>query len=262
MPKLGKRKSLASRHARRKKRFAPKKKGTKEIRRIARMEIDRNVETKQSLQTSVDGTEVLHNNFVTLNSTLLQTTPGVTDPNTNAISNRVGDEIMLKGVSIKMMIELNERYSDVTCRLLVVKCAKGDAPTRITLFNNLTGNKMIDTINTERYTIIARQTFKIKAPNTGTLGSSPGGQYLGGGLNHADDVNVVLSRATKIVKMWIPGKKFSRTGKIIYENATSQVKFFDYHVLLYAYSNYSTLQDMFFVARVNDYIQQIYFKDA
>jgi len=40
--------------------------------------------------------------------------------------NRIGDEITLKGISLKFMVELNERYSDVTFRMFVVKKAKDD----------------------------------------------------------------------------------------------------------------------------------------
>ena len=66
-----------------------------------------------------------------------------------------------------MMVELNERYSDVTFRLVFVKCAKGDVPTRDSLFTGSSGNKMLDYINKERYTVLAQKFFKIKAPNMG-----------------------------------------------------------------------------------------------
>jgi hypothetical protein len=49
---------------------------------------------------------------------------------------------------------------------------------------------------------------------------------------------------------------------IKYENESENVKFFDYHVLCYAYSNYTTSQDIYYVGRVNDYVQQMYYKDA
>jgi hypothetical protein len=62
-----------------------------------------------SNQSSADGTEITHNNFVTLNSTLLQTTTGVQDP-MSAANNRIGDRINLRGIKMSMMIELNERY--------------------------------------------------------------------------------------------------------------------------------------------------------
>lgn len=227
------------------------------VRRAVVKQVNKNLETKRGVQTSTDGVEIFHNNFVTLNSTVLSTTQGVEDPILTSLNNRIGDEINLKGVSIKMMVELNERYSDVTFRLLIVKCAKGDTPTRATLFTGLSGNKMIDTLNTERYTILTQKFFKIKAPNEGTssgMGAS--------GTAGATDANSLLSRATRVVKLWIDGKKFVKSGIIRYEQASSQPKFFDYHVLLYAYSNWSTLQDVYYVARVNDYVQQIYYKDA
>ena len=47
---------------------------------------------------------------------------------------RIGDEINLSGVSIKTMLESNERYSDVTFRVLVVRAAKGDVPNRANLW--------------------------------------------------------------------------------------------------------------------------------
>jgi len=228
------------------------------------------LEVKQAVSTVSDGTQIHHNNFITLDAHLLETTQGVKDPNTSHTECRIGDQITLRGCKIKMFVELNERYSDVTFRMLVVKCAKGDSPTRATLFNGLSGNKMLDTINKERYTIIFQKYFKIKAPNhslsSGVGGTNEVGTTLppsNAGIEYVAGNEVrTLSRATKIIKAWIPGKAFARNGVIQYENAGTQVKFHDYQVLLYAYSNYSTDQDIWYVARCNDYINQLYFTDA
>ena len=224
--------------------------------------VNRNIETKESCATVTDGVEILHNNFVLLDNTLLQTSQGTQDSPINHVSNRVGDEINLKSVTCKMMVEVNERYSDVTFRLMLVKSSRGDVPTRGTLFNGLTGNKMMDTINTERYSILKQRTFQMKqAPQSvvspteqvpGPLGS---GTYYGGAASQ-------LSRATKMVTICIPGKKFARNGKIVYDAGGTQQKFFDYNLVLYAYSNYSTAQDVYNIARVNDYIRIMKFKDA
>lgn len=219
--------------------------------------MSKTVETKHANYTSTDGPEIFHNNFVSLDNAVLKTTPGPFDPTLNNADCRIGDEINLRGVKFKMMVELNERYSDVTHKLLIVKAAKGDVPTRDTLFNGLSGNKMIDTINTERYTILASKTFKLKAPAQGT-----GGAVGVNGLANASDVNQLLSRATRIVTLWVPGKKFRKGGRIQYEQGSSQPKFFDYHVVLYAYSNWSCLQDVYYVSRVNDYVKTMYYKDA
>lgn len=239
------------------------------VRRAITKQFNKKVETKHCLYTAPDGTEILHNNFVTLSSALLATTQGVTDPDNTNTQCRIGDNINLRGVSIKMMLELNERYSDVTFRIIVVRCAKGDVPTRSTLFCGISGNKMLDRIANERYSIIAQKFIKMKAPNNSAVGNTgsssevttlglgnAGIEYPGGSYN-----NPSLSRATRLVKIWIPGTKFNKSGVIQYENNSSQVKFFDYYVLCYAYSNYTTLQDVWNVGRINDYFHELYFKD-
>jgi len=247
----------------------------KKIQAVVRKAIASNnkktLEVKTAVSTVSDGTQIYHNNFITLDGHLLETTQGVKDPNTSHTECRIGDQITLRGCKIKMFVELNERYSDVTFRMLVVKCAKGDSPTRATLFNGLSGNKMLDTINKERYTVLFQKYFKIKAANQSmadstaqstqagtTLPPTSSGIYYPAG----DRIINAASRATKIIKAWIPGKAFAKNGIIQYENNGHQVKFFDYQVLLYAYSNYSTDQDVFYVGRCNDYINQLYFTDA
>lgn len=247
------------------KKWIKKKASRPTVKKMIDRALNKNIETKKSLYSVADGTEVLHNNFVTLTSSLLSTTQGTADPNGSNTLNRIGDKVNLSGVSLKLMVELNERFSDVTFRVMVVKCARGDVPTRATLFNGFSGNKMMDTVNTERYTILTSKFIKMKAPNlsipypVGTGGLDPSGVYYN---NAGGTTENALSRATKIVKMWIPGKKFVRSGVLTYENASSNVKFFDYHVLMYAYSNYSTMQDMWNVGRVNEFISTMYFKDA
>lgn len=231
--------------------------------------MSKTVETKHANYTATDGMEIGHNGFVIMDNAILKTTPGPFDPTLNNADCRIGDEINLRGVKMKMMVELNERYSDVTYRLLVVKAAKGDTPTRDTLFNGLSGNKMLDTLNTERYSVIYQKYFKIKAPNPGAVSTDGSSTTIVNAVNNAGiyvgNTNQALSRATRIVNVWIPGKKFRRGGKIQYEQGSSQPKFFDYHALLYAYSNYSTLQDPpvgYYVGRLNDYVKTMYYKDA
>jgi hypothetical protein len=217
----------------------------------------RHIETKASVQSSTDGQQILHNNFITRTANILSTSQGTSDNATNSSLNRVGDEVHVKGVSIKMMLELNERYSMCTFRVFVVKAAKGDAPTKSTLFTGLSGNKMIDTINNERYTVVASKTCVIRQASTAI--DPQGVQTIGSGFAIGTSS---VSRATKIIKMWIPGKKFGRNGKVRYESGSTQVKFFDYHLLVYAYTNYDTAETVFNVGRVNDEVIQMFYKDA
>lgn len=253
----------------RKARAKPKKRfaGKAGIARVVNKMLKSKIETKVSTRTVSGFAPVTHNNFITMENAgqFFLTTQGTADPMTGT-GQRIGDEITMKGISFKMMLELNARYSDVTARLLVVKCAKGDVPTRANLFAGICGNKMIDKFNTERFTIVAQKYVKLKAPNMGTYGPEVGSlipPVENYGFNAANDTYQILSRATKIVSMYIPGAKFGRRGLIKYENAsTSQLKFFDYHFLVYAYANQSTNQDIVDVMLVNDFVKQIYYTDA
>lgn len=227
------------------------------------------VETKNSVTTSTDGVEISHNNFVVMDTNLLGTSQGVGDPMATGTDNRIGDEINLRGVSIKFMVELNERYADVTFRMFVVKKAKGDTLNSSTFFRGVSGNKMLDTINTERFTVIASKTFKLLAPGFGRRGGaalSLNGSGIDGGTDTGAFVTenaFLLSRATKIVKLYIPGSKIKKNRKIVYENSSTQPKFFDYQVILYAYSNYSTsTTEAWNVGRLNDYIRTLYYTDS
>lgn len=229
------------------------------VKRIVARAINKNIETKQSTTSSTDGVEILHNNFVTLDSTVLKTTQGLQDDTAlGQFANRIGDKIALKGVQFKMMLELNERYSDVTFRIMLIKASRGDTPTRATLFRQWSGNKMLDQINTERYTVLRTKYVKMLAPGMTASGTSWGTTTSGiyeGGVQ-------LTSRATRIVKFWVPGRKFVRSGIVKYDSGGETPKFFDFHLIVYAYSNYGTAQDVWNVGRVNDYVKHMYYKDG
>jgi hypothetical protein len=61
--------------------------------------------------------------------------------------------------------------------------------------------------------------------------------------------------------MWIPGNKFGKGGAITYENGSQNPKFFDYHLLVYSYSNHDT-NGTYFTGRVNDEVIRMFYKDA
>jgi len=233
------------------------------IQATVRRALARKVETKRSNFTSTDGVQISHNSFVNVDSKVLATTQGTSDPQNQATNNRIGDEIDLKGVAFKLMLEHQHRYSDTTFRILLVKSAKGDTPTTATLFNGLSGNKMMDTLNNERYTVIFSKYVKVSAPNSAAIDTIGGAGYVGSGLYNAT-ANTTFSPATKIVKFYIPAYKFvGKSGKVRYENGSDQVKFFDYNMLVYAYSSYATSDALAWqVGVVNEYIKVMYYKDA
>lgn len=235
----------------------------KTIQAAVRRTLFKNAETKQAQVSISDYQQIGHNNFITLDANILTTNQGVSDPSTGASQNRIGDEITLLKAKFCMMIELNERYSDVTYRILVVKSARGDIPSAATLFNGLSGNKMLDTINYERYSVLYQKWGKITAPSMG-LGGTSAMNTTGSGIygNAANPEFNYLSRATKIIKFSIPGNAFYPNGIVKYDNAGTDGKFFDFKVLIYAYSNYSTSELLGFnVLAVNDYYHLLEYKD-
>jgi len=106
--------------------------------------LTKTIETKSGVRQIADGTKYLRNNLYNISSNFMMTTLGISDSETS-IGNRIGDKISLSGVAFTMMLELNERYSDVTIRMFVVRSAKGDTPTTDTLWNRASCNKMLDT---------------------------------------------------------------------------------------------------------------------
>jgi hypothetical protein len=137
---------------------------------------------------------------------------------------------------------------------MLVRGAKGETFNRANLFKNIVDNKIIDQMNTERFTIVASKRMTIDASNAaanavGATGVPVNG--VGGGISG------------RPFSLWIPGSKFGRNGTIKYEDAsTSQVKFYDYRIVILAYDWYGTPQDLNNVGVLNSFYTKLYYKDA
>lgn len=179
---------------------------------------------------------------------------GAGDPMAQNQGNRIGDKITLKGMKIVGFFENALSRPKVYYRLMLIKCSKGDSITRATLFQNCSDNKMIDTINTERFTIIAQKIFNVTCANAGPTGVNAAGEIAGWTL---------AGNGTKVIRMWVPGRKFGKYGNVQYENGINgQVKFFDYRLVLVCYDWYGTPQDVNTVGKINELYTKVYFKDA
>lgn len=188
------------------------------------------------------------NPFITLSST--------SDPSQANAGGRIGDQINVKGMKIVGFLENSLGRPKVFYRVMLVRCAKGDTIDRTTLFKGDSDNKMIDVVNTERFTIVAQRRFTVSASNAqaNALNVINGEPYTTAGL---------AGIGTKVFNMWIPGRKFGKYGKIQYENgSTSQVKFYDYRVVILAYDWYGTPQDLNAIGKLNELYTKVYFKDA
>jgi len=223
----------------------------------------RTIETKESQERacSTGMQSISHNNvlvvqnqarFAALNPfTCSNGTGDAMDANNGT---RIGDQITLKGLSVKMMLENPVDRSNVYYRIMLIKCAKGDTIDRTTPFKNDSANKLMDVINTERFTIIAQKIVNLKTSNA--VGVSVG---LTGIPAAATNAGI----ATKLVTMWISGSKFGKNGNVQYENlSAAQVKFYDYRFVMLCYDWNGTPQDINAVGKLNDLIAKMYFKDA
>jgi hypothetical protein len=72
-----------------------------------------------------------------------------------------------KDYLFKFFVEGAINRSKVYFRFMLVKMAKGDTLNRTNLFKGIAGNKMIDQINTERFTIVAQKIINVTPPNPG-----------------------------------------------------------------------------------------------
>lgn len=224
--------------------------------------LERMIETKEGCIQSDNDVPLYHNNVrIVQNSAGAEFNPlfsqqGVQDPMGPNDARRVGDKISIKGIMLKAFFENALGRSKVWFRVMVIKKAKGDTIDRTTLFKQDTDNKMLDQVNTERFTIVAQRTFTIEAANPmassvaiGTSGLPVASGTAGG-------------QASKVIKMWLPGKKFGRNGNVVYEDGSSQPKFYDYRICIVSYDWFGTLQDINAVGRINELFTKIYYKDA
>lgn len=219
------------------------------------------IETKEGCRR-ITNIELPHNNLLVFNDAdgnvfnPFISAQATGDPMAAGGMNRIGDQITVKGLKFKFFVQGAMQRSKVYIKFFLVRMAKGDTLDRTTFFKNACGNKMIDQINTERFTLIASKQVSLTAanivaanysmisgvPTSGTAGGLPG--------------NAILD-------MWVPGRRFGRRGRVQYENnSTSQVKFYDYRLCAVAYDWNGTPQDVNNVGYINDGFVKIYFKDA
>ena len=228
------------------------------------------IETKEGCRKSSSNVNLPHNNITVVQANsggalnVFASSQAAGDP-MEATMNRVGDKISVKGIMVKGFLENAANRPRVHYRIMLLRGAKGETFDRSTIFKGDADNKIIDQVNTERFTIVAQKVFNIGVSNPYAFGVvSAAGEPK---VNTGPDVTNVTAHpgaiGTKVFKMWIPGRKFGTYGSVQYENAsTTQVKFYDYRLVILAYDWYGTPQDVNNVGKINELYCKIYFKDA
>jgi len=218
----------------------------------------RMIETKESTQTTGTMVNLAHNNVTIIQSggadlNVFKTYNATDDPMAG-VGSRIGDQVSIRGIKIMFFFENALERSKVFYRFMLLRCPRGIAPSRANLFKGDSGNKMIDAVNTERFTIVWQNTFTIN------VGNQPGNSTTLAGVPF--QTITMAGQGTRIVKAWIPGKKFGRNGTIQYENGGVDVKFYDYKLVVVAYDWGGTPQDINNVGKINEGYTKIFYKDA
>jgi len=194
------------------------------------------------------------------NANMFSRTSGTDDPMGVSALKIIGDSCCIRGVKAKFMIENSLARPKVYYRLMLLKGPRGAV--FWDCFKGISGNLMIDQMNTEKYTVLASKTFNVTPSNTMA-------NNVSAEIGHQGEPQEVWSSATinsggtasKIVSFWIPGKKFGRNGNIQYENATDNLKYYDYRWVMCVYDWYGSAAGNQ-VGRINEGYCKIYFKDA
>jgi hypothetical protein len=228
-----------------------------QVRALTRM-----IETKEAQWTSTANVSLPHNNTYVVQGVggalnPLRCTNGSDDPMGGNSGSRIGDKITLKGIAIRGMLENAYGRSKVYFRIMLVKCPRGITPDRASpLFKGCSSNKMIDTVNTEKFSILWQQIFTITTANPAPTGVVPN-------INGVPSGGTPAGIGTKLFKAWIPGSKFGRGGTVTYEDTSSiNPKFFDYRIVILCYDWYGTPADINNVGVLNEMYTKMYFKDA
>lgn len=221
----------------------------------------RMIETKENTRSSASNVALPHNNVYVVQASngvvfdVFRQDQGAGDPMQGNFGNRIGDQISVKGLLLKGFVENALGRPKVYYRIMLLRGAKGETFSRDTIFKGDSGNRMIDQVNTERFTVVAQKVFTASASNVAASGAEV--------VNGAPLIATAGGVGTRTFKFWVPGYKFGKGGLIQYENgAVNQVKFFDYRVVILVYDWYGTPQDVNNVGRLNEMYSKLYFKDA
>lgn len=170
MPYSRKRKSYTTggRFTKRRRTYRKKSFMSRNVSRIARQVVLRAAETKS--KTIAHGKTELYHNSMSMNLHL--NTSGNMPAQGDGSNGRNGDSIISKGFKIRMAITNKGDRPNVTYRLVVFSARAGTSNTYSNVFENISGNGLLDAVNTDRCTILYQRWLK---PNKGMVGTSETG---------------------------------------------------------------------------------------
>jgi len=194
----------------RRSRFTARLASRSSISRIARQVVLRAAEDKEKT-TSHGKTELNHNTLTFvggLNSPTSTHMPGQGSGDTQ----RNGDKIIARGFNVHMLLGQKKDRPNVTFRVILVAQRPGTGVLNYAaLFKNVSGNGMLDEINTDKVTVLHQRYWKpLKALGNVTMVTPPVGSDIPEGREYTFTKKFFISRK----KMY----KFEEDGSMVHND--------------------------------------------
>lgn len=221
---------------------AVKRASTKRLVNLIKKVSLRSSETKMAY-TIVENNQLYHN-VANIKQDLLYTTQGITatDTGTSSYSNRIGDEVIARGLSIKFWLANKLDRPNVMYRIVVFRYTSGDTVTSNDVFLSATTNFMVKDYNTSKIKVLYSRIINLQVGASQT-------PLSGQNINYGKE-------AHKLLKVWIPLKN----KKLKYEGDLSGVpKWSDIGFCIVPYDSYGTLTTDNIASYA--YHSKFYFKD-
>lgn len=191
----------------------------------------------KSKHSPVTKVEIFHNSFNTggyvlkLNSDAYYPTQGV------AQNQRVGDEIMLSGIGIKLLIGQKADRPNVTFRWAVITLPRGATINYASVFQAVTNNVLIDDFNKDFATVKSSGLWR---PNEAGLNGTGGDEY------------------TFVKKVYVPWKHKTKFGPA--NGASTQLDTQDLYFIMVAYDAYGSITGTDNIAYAESLVT-VYYRD-
>lgn len=239
-------------------------------------QIDRYFKKKCETQLSINNVEANkqygHNKCTApIINDLLQTIQG-TGNQVNQVGNRVGDHIIMKGLAIRMLLEKNVNIEQLRVRIMIVKSRRGyftsgSLPVIIPtsdIFRQASGSStptIMDYTKKRVITILYSKWITINSVNSliQAGGSEPG--QVTPGVFSPFTQGLATSKNTYYLNTYLTAKQLGlRNGNITYEPGSTNVKDFDYSLVIVPYVSYDYTTGTTCM-RVNDCVTTMYYID-
>lgn len=189
----------------------------------------------------------LYHNVENIRYSFLYTQQGVGDADTGLTNYacRVGNEIVLRGLSIKLWIANKLDRPNVMYRIIIFRY-RSDTTIGSAYKTQGTSNYMIRDVDNDKITVIKSKLFNVQTGFSGAASATAPGQGW----------NIYAKEAHKYIKFWVPFKNLKLRYK---DDNSGSTKYTDIGMSIVPYDSYGTLE----TDNIASYAisHKLYFKD-